>query len=1076
LQSCYADFNRAQDTTNNISNGDKLLVELHVLVAETAFRTENYSIARTVMERFLQVGPQQDRFYCRAKVLLGLLINHECRHMNGNESIKWHKYAVTEIMTAIDISINPKNVNRYKFLIFNISVAFWKVVHPYLRANRAKFFAAEIKRVVTALEEQNDADKDWRIMYLSAAAVCSEDDKNTATATEQVDRAIEHADALLQLTLTEEERLNKILKDASTEKDRIMIAFRAIEEQEILRNKPKKIDPDAPPDDPNAPPEPRILPPLTGLAAEGYDKVKSQLDVSQARKAAADTDLRVVVDRRNLQLETLLRLYLQRVSVNPADAKRFSTLPNVLKYIRASTLVTAQCMLVNAITDKEWEATLTGLVKKLSETPASMVRNETLADLARIAWRLKQRRIAIQCCDLALEGNIVSKILKVKTDICASLKALADLTSDSANQVTGSRLSIKQAEGFFTTKRIEAIKSLESALQACGKIENNQYLVQEICVSMWNAMTPLLQPHLRQRVHSALKSMAAALRTVSSPLAQLRMEVHAELAKCEDASKAVVSARDEALNALNADYGALDKDATVNASNSRDGPSTIATAGVGALSPNDQSLDRNRPMDLYILPYLNLLELRCLVYDSPADVEGQALLWLHQAKESKLKPFILDNVSKALFLMMDLLCLAKNCTATSEGEGEEETKQELSNINQTLKRNAAGVIDFNALVAAKGPMVIPQVPLEHLEKVVAIARTGDKFTQFTPVLQLHHRIMYTIVTLGHVLENVALVQQAAMFVLRPVWDPADPFVRELIDAQVHVQYLVADNLVVRIKSVPFKKTVVVKDPLLDVPVEDELPPEEEAARSVDPRCLGFQSEEVQFTVSTFFRLVCPQARLRLVFYAGWGRNPEFEAPGGAVFGQGTCPGRHCQGCLRSAERHYFLLEPARAHLPQRAVQIRHRRGSEVLDERSGRRGRRPGLSRCCGCRGRCSCVGHWRRAGPFRPPPAPIFAGDPCLVLREQRPAHRGPGDRQQGRYPRWGRAGWQARQGRPRGGSRGPKRVRVPAEENMRAVQPPVSVASRCWGGGRQGSSQGWRASSVRERLPECVLRPGAG
>jgi hypothetical protein len=41
------------------------------------------------------------------------------------------------------------------------------------------------------------------------------------------------------------------------------------------------------------------------------------------------------------------------------------------------------------------------------------IRNETLADMSRAAWRLKQRKIAIQCAELALEGNIVSKILKV---------------------------------------------------------------------------------------------------------------------------------------------------------------------------------------------------------------------------------------------------------------------------------------------------------------------------------------------------------------------------------------------------------------------------------------------------------------------------------------------------------------------------------------------------------------------------------------------------------------------------------------------------------------------------------------
>jgi hypothetical protein len=33
--------------------------------------------------------------------------------------------------------------------------------------------------------------------------------------------------------------------------------------------------------------------------------------------------------------------------------------------------------------------------------------------MARAAWRLKLRKVALQCSELALEGNIVSKVLKV---------------------------------------------------------------------------------------------------------------------------------------------------------------------------------------------------------------------------------------------------------------------------------------------------------------------------------------------------------------------------------------------------------------------------------------------------------------------------------------------------------------------------------------------------------------------------------------------------------------------------------------------------------------------------------------
>lgn len=61
---------------------------------------------------------------------------------------------------------------------------------------------------------------------------------------------------------------------------------------------------------------------------------------------------------------------MQRVYVNPADAKRFIALPNVTKSLRASSLVTLQCMLPpSVIPDKEWEATFSQLIAKL-ETAA----------------------------------------------------------------------------------------------------------------------------------------------------------------------------------------------------------------------------------------------------------------------------------------------------------------------------------------------------------------------------------------------------------------------------------------------------------------------------------------------------------------------------------------------------------------------------------------------------------------------------------------------------------------------------------------------------------------------------------
>ncbi len=46
----------------------------------------------------------------------------------------------------------------------------------------------------------------------------------------------------------------------------------------------------------------------------------------------------------------------------------------IARYVRALSVVTVQCMLVNAIPDQEWEATFQGLIRELDETPSSLVR------------------------------------------------------------------------------------------------------------------------------------------------------------------------------------------------------------------------------------------------------------------------------------------------------------------------------------------------------------------------------------------------------------------------------------------------------------------------------------------------------------------------------------------------------------------------------------------------------------------------------------------------------------------------------------------------------------------------------
>ena len=88
-----------------------------------------------------------DQYYIRGKLILALLTSYEDSSKNGNELLKCSKVAIAETMTALDIALNSKNISRYKFLVFNISVVFWKIVHKFLRSSRAKSFTTDIARV-----------------------------------------------------------------------------------------------------------------------------------------------------------------------------------------------------------------------------------------------------------------------------------------------------------------------------------------------------------------------------------------------------------------------------------------------------------------------------------------------------------------------------------------------------------------------------------------------------------------------------------------------------------------------------------------------------------------------------------------------------------------------------------------------------------------------------------------------------------------------------------------------------------------------------------------------------------------
>eukprot|EP01038_Epipyxis_sp_PR26KG_P014672 gene14672-19710_t len=858
---CYEEFNNSQALINSLKESQTDFTQLHVELGEVAYETQNYDISQSIISKFLQSQPQKNQYFCRAKCLLGLLLNVECTYLNGVSNIKYHKDAIIQVMEALEVAILPNNVTRYKFLIFNISITFWKIIHPFLRTSRAKFFVNEIKDVISALEMINDDDKNWRIMYLCAGAYCYDDDKQTKPAIDYIDKAIEYSEILLTEVLKKEEIIELDFNKTKKEVEEIMSAFRKIEDYQELLNKPPKIDPDADDNPENNNDTIKVsIPPLEGLASEGYEKVKEMLDESQAKKAIAENKYKIMNESKTKQMEDLMRLYMQRIHLNPSDMKRFIALPNVMKYLRIQTLAQCQMMMTNASTtpnnntiEKENEGIISSLIKKINETKTNpqfsvINKTETLLDLCRYSFYLKFHKIGIACLSEIKSELITLPVLRIKYDICDGLQSLYNLSNiNELMNHSNARLTKSDLINQLMTKRISIIKLFERTLSLCLIRLNDPILLQELCLIIWNACLPLLQSHTHMKVYSSLRLIRDVCHQLSF-INQLPLQsiVHYELCKCENEMDFVILAQNESINAIQTDFGSIP--ASINLSN-------LANQITENMVPPE--LDVNRSLDVILNPLTASLKLRASVYSNPSTLEGKLTLLMQQVKESKSKPQIYDLINKAAYILLQEI---EKDPAGSEPIVEDDT-------------------DLSIIITRKGVISIPIVSLEKLQSILSTAKapalssatpaappatkgaavttgqpdTNLNYSTFTKLLHTRLLILHDLVQTAHLVKNSLVLQQAACVILSYTWDSTNPLFASLIDQQINCYYLLADSLVERIASMPASTTAlagkIANDDLsinstniLQGDIDDVLDSlSEQEKQRIDARSLGINS-------------------------------------------------------------------------------------------------------------------------------------------------------------------------------------------------------------------------------------------
>eukprot|EP01041_Mallomonas_annulata_P001674 gene1674-3234_t len=641
FKNTYDEFCKLQATVNSLSNDNRTHAELTVLIAEAAFATENYTISKEILQNFLIASPQKDQFYCRAKLLMGQIIDHESAGSHGMDNIQKRKIALSYVMESLDVAMAPENMNRYKFLVYNTSVIFWKIIHQFLRKGHAKHFLNEIQKISNSLEIIDDPDINWRIMYLSATAFILEDEKQTKIATDAIDKAIDHMEKIVIQTCNIEENLLNDIKQSNKESDEILISIRRVENHTDIttnsassstspikkdlkdkdnknKDKDKKILTATVPTSPVLPQS--ILLPITLTENEilKIKEMRSHWEALQERKRTAIKELREIQEIKTIQIEKLTRLHMQKISINPAEGKKSIGGGGVLsKNVRSSVQLQLQLVLSGGIADKDIQSSLLHLIQELESNKDDSNTIETLLDVCRVSWNIGQKELAIRCQETAMsDSKALSPIVRAKLDICLALRIIADIEQDNQSHISSNttinassnnnnntttltttnttnnnlqqqRLSIRQNEGLKNSKRIEAIKIMERVLGICINRINDASLLEECCILSWNIILPMLQPHLRSYLHTILRLCVTALESISSTsLVLLRSQMYFELAKCEELGDFLIKGRIEMEKALFSDYGALTIDPLALADTPLVGSPGTATANTTAKSSN----------------------------------------------------------------------------------------------------------------------------------------------------------------------------------------------------------------------------------------------------------------------------------------------------------------------------------------------------------------------------------------------------------------------------------------------------------------------------------------------------------
>jgi hypothetical protein len=249
--------------------------------------------------------------------------------------------------------------------------------------------------------------------------------------------------------------------------------------------------------------------------------------------------------------------------------------------------------------------------------------------------------VAKPCSDIAaMAQTLLPRIL------AEYIKSQMLLASKSVPGDSQQRLKLNSK---MLSQRTKAIRVVERALDSSKRLYDEKVhdrherdtigsIIGDGCILLWDMCLPLLQTNLRKHVNKSLQMAVSMLTHIDSNLNELRVALHLELALGHKYEDMLTKSFAQCIKAVSLDYVANEEE----------------KAKYGS----------SRPMDRFILPLYEKLELKVSSTLVPQCHEDETFLLIEQARESQdaaLRATLLDRA-------MALLNLRH-----TESEGEEVT-------------------------------------------------------------------------------------------------------------------------------------------------------------------------------------------------------------------------------------------------------------------------------------------------------------------------------------------------------------------------------------------------------------------